>query len=138
MIMADKIKVFTKRPGMPPRSVWMVNSLRNLQNHVGGYIETFTLAEDMTIICNEEGRIRGLPYNCGIAGVDFFGDIIFAGIRDDEFADVPLTMAEFKALFRDLWEDSIRENAEHCICCDEIIPEGRQVCPACERGAGYA
>ena len=32
----------------------------------------------------------------------------------------------------------IRENAEHCICCDEIIPEGRQVCPACERGAGYA
>ena len=28
----------------------------------------------------------------------------------------------------------IRENAEHCICCDEIIPEGCQVCPACEGG----
>ena len=21
-----------------------------------------------------------------------------------------------------------------CICCGEIIPEGRQVCPACEAG----
>lgn len=23
-------------------------------------------------------------------------------------------------------------NAEHCICCGEVIPEGRQVCPKCE------
>lgn len=23
---------------------------------------------------------------------------------------------------------------EHCVCCDEIIPEGRQVCPHCEDG----
>ena len=26
------------------------------------------------------------------------------------------------------------ENAEHCVACDEIIPEGRQVCPNCEKG----
>lgn len=25
--------------------------------------------------------------------------------------------------------------AEKCVCCGEIIPEGRQVCPACEGGA---
>ena len=23
---------------------------------------------------------------------------------------------------------------ERCICCGEIIPEGRQVCPNCEKG----
>lgn len=23
------------------------------------------------------------------------------------------------------------ENAEHCVCCGAIIPEGRQVCPEC-------
>ncbi len=38
MIMADKIKVFTKRPGMPPRPVNVTNSLTNFQNYVGGYI----------------------------------------------------------------------------------------------------
>ena len=26
------------------------------------------------------------------------------------------------------------ENAEHCVCCGEIVPEGRQVCPGCETG----
>lgn len=24
------------------------------------------------------------------------------------------------------------DNAEHCICCGEVIPEERQVCPQCE------
>ena len=26
------------------------------------------------------------------------------------------------------------DNAEHCIVCGEVIPEGRQVCPGCEGG----
>ena len=25
--------------------------------------------------------------------------------------------------------------SERCVCCGEAIPEGRQVCPACEKGA---
>lgn len=29
---------------------------------------------------------------------------------------------------------AIRDNAEHCVCCGDVIPEGRQICPACERG----
>lgn len=32
-------------------------------------------------------------------------------------------------------------NNNRCVCCGEIIPEGRQVCPACEykakQGLGY-
>ena len=24
-------------------------------------------------------------------------------------------------------------DADRCVCCDAIIPEGRQVCPQCER-----
>lgn len=26
--------------------------------------------------------------------------------------------------------------AEHCICCGEVIPEGRMICPTCESKAG--
>lgn len=26
------------------------------------------------------------------------------------------------------------ENADRCVCCGEIVPEGRQVCPGCETG----
>lgn len=31
--------------------------------------------------------------------------------------------------------DGHMDNAEHCICCGEVIPEGRQVCPQCESKA---
>lgn len=24
------------------------------------------------------------------------------------------------------------DNAEHCVCCGQVIPEGRQVCSKCE------
>ena len=27
------------------------------------------------------------------------------------------------------------DNSDRCVCCGEIIPEGRMVCPACERRA---
>ena len=30
---------------------------------------------------------------------------------------------------------SAAQNAEHCTACGEIIPEGRQVCPICMKGA---
>lgn len=26
------------------------------------------------------------------------------------------------------------ENADRCVCCGEIVPEGRQVCPSCAKG----
>lgn len=32
-------------------------------------------------------------------------------------------------------EGSRKENADRCISCGEIIPEGRWVCPNCERKA---
>ena len=102
--MADKIKVFTKRPDGIPRSVWVTNSLKNLQNAVGGYIEAVTLAAALVVICNEEGRILGLQHNCAMCGVDFCGDIIIAGVRGDEFADVPVDIKELRRMFPQLWE----------------------------------
>ncbi len=28
------------------------------------------------------------------------------------------------------------DNSDRCICCGEVIPEGRQVCPMCEEASG--
>jgi RNA polymerase subunit RPABC4/transcription elongation factor Spt4 len=27
---------------------------------------------------------------------------------------------------------NISDNADRCVCCGDVIPEGRQVCPKCE------
>ena len=29
-------------------------------------------------------------------------------------------------------EETVVDNENRCVCCGEIIPEGRQVCPNCE------
>ena len=84
-----KIKVIIKRPGEKPYTTWISDRLENLQKTVEGYIETVTVCTDLVIICNEEGRIRDLPYNCTILGADFFGTILLAGINGEEFGNVP-------------------------------------------------
>jgi len=84
-----KICVIVKEPGKAAEIRWIENTLDKLQEIVGGYIETVTLATDLTVICNEEGRLLGLAHNCRIQGYDFVGPIIFAGVEGEEFADVP-------------------------------------------------
>ena len=96
----NKIKVIIKRPDEDIGHVtWISNTLKALQEIVGGYIETVTLAEDMVIICNEEGLIKNLPPNCKICGHWFVGTIILAGVDGEEFADVPITQQQCQSLF---------------------------------------
>ena len=102
-----KLSVIVKRPGSKPYHTYISDSLENLQNFVGGYIETLTFFEDMAVICNEEGRLRDLPYNCEVLGVEFVGDIIFVGINGDEFDDIPIDFKTFKILFQDLFEEVV-------------------------------
>lgn len=103
--MKKKIKVIIKDPGKKPRCVWISNTLENLQKVVGGYIEAVTIASDMCIICNEEGRLRNLPYNCDICGVSFVGTIVFVGVSEDEFCSVPVDYKTLKAIMPKMWED---------------------------------
>lgn len=99
-----RIKVLIKAPGKTPREFNIENTLETFQNIVGGYIDAVTLASDLVIICNEEGRLMNLPHNCDICGIDFVGTIILAGVAGEEFADLPGDMASWKNIFRSLWE----------------------------------
>lgn len=83
----------------------MSNSLENLQRYVGGHVETVTFAADMCVICDEEGRLKGKPYNCTVCGVDFVGDILLVGVKGTEFADLPISFERAKGVLRSLWND---------------------------------
>ena len=87
------IKCIAKRPDSKFYVTNVSNTLKNLQNFVGGYIEAVTFAIDtpenkFAIICNEEGKIRNLPYNFTIFGEDFVGDILIVGVDGEEFAEL--------------------------------------------------
>lgn len=75
---------------------YISDTLKNLQSFVGDYIETVTLFDDLVIICNEEGRIRGLEKSCTILGHDFYGPVLISGVKGAEFADVPLEINELR------------------------------------------
>lgn len=83
------MKAIRKKTGCAPEVIEVENTLKALQDEVGGYIETVTLASDAVVICNEEGRLCGLPYNCRFVGVDFVGTILVVGTKGEEFCDVP-------------------------------------------------
>lgn len=57
------IKVLKVEPDKAPELIEMPNELEAMQAIVGGYIEVFPLADDVAIVCNEEGKINGLQLN---------------------------------------------------------------------------
>lgn len=99
-----KISVVIKEPGKAPRLAHIENSLECLQETVGGYIETLTLHLDAVVICDEEGRLKGLPYCCTVCGVDFVGTVIFAGVSGDNLTDLPGDCRIWQRLYPSLWE----------------------------------
>jgi len=113
--MAKKIKCIVKHPDEQFGHVtWVSDSLENLQKTVGGYIETVTLDNGLVLICNEEGKLRDMPYNFTLrtpprvtvfeaiyelfGQCKFFGTVIACGAEGDEFADIPIDFNEWKAL----------------------------------------
>lgn len=85
------MKVIYKAPGSAPKVRDIPNTLEELQAAVGGYIETVTLFTDCVVICNEEGRLQGLPHNVKFLGLDFVGPILIAGVSGEEFTDLSPT-----------------------------------------------
>ena len=83
------MKVIYKAPGCKPEIRDITNELEELQAAVGGYIEVCTFAKDCCVICNEEGRLRGLPYNLRFLGADWVGPILIVGIDGEKFTDIP-------------------------------------------------
>ena len=86
------MEVYIKEPGKKPQLKNIPNTLEALQEIVGGYIETVTFG-DTIVICNEEGRLKGLPENCKVYGCgkeSFVGTIAFVGKDGDEFTDFNL------------------------------------------------
>ena len=59
--------MLVKRPGLPLRAEVVENTLRSRQELVDGPIECVTVTEDLAIVCNEEGRLRGLPENVDVS-----------------------------------------------------------------------
>ena len=58
------MNVLMVEPGMVPRSVVLEDGVAAMQEAVGGSIEAvYPFEEAVALICNEEGKLMGLPFN---------------------------------------------------------------------------
>lgn len=71
------ISVLLVEPGQSPRMIQIEDTLEAMQQIVGGYIEEYMPFDDpVAIICNDEGKIDGLPLNRAIRAEDDRNEII--------------------------------------------------------------
>lgn len=102
--MKDKrITVVYKQPELEPKLVVMENSLRQMQDLIGGYIEIGeyickTRNEALVIVCDEEGKLKKKEPNILSdhgAWIDVIvGPVFAAKISGEEFADMTETEAQ--------------------------------------------
>ncbi|MBQ6836411.1 MAG: DUF3846 domain-containing protein [Clostridia bacterium] len=75
------LKVFIKHPSKLGYTAVIKDELEEMQELVGGYIETVMFAENLVIVCNEEGRLIPLERNI----LDIYGTFFIVGVSGDEF-----------------------------------------------------
>lgn len=103
---AEKMKtisVLLVQPNKYPKMIEIEDSLEAMQSVVGGDIEEYMPFEDeVAVICNEEGKINGLPLNRAIYAEDkemidiIAGDffIAYAPVSSEKFLSLPDDMAK--------------------------------------------
>lgn len=98
----EKISVVLVEPGKYPKLVEIEDTLEAMQETVDGYIEEYMPFDDeVAIVCNEEGKVNGLPLNRAVYGENkeildviagkFF--IAYAPIDSEKFQSMPKDLA---------------------------------------------
>lgn len=84
--MEPKILIAILPPDDGTRFEWVDNDLPTAQRIVGGDIEMLGLDDSLCLICNEDGKGKGLPLNrfvAGPGGIDWIAGNFFVARRDD-------------------------------------------------------
>jgi hypothetical protein len=105
------LRVVAVESGRPAYEAEISNSLRAFQQAVRGNIEVFyPFDDDAVIICNEDGKIDGLPLNRVIHGETMVGNLVIVG-DDGE--------GEFRSLTDEQTQQYLAEFSEPQVFPDE-------------------
>ncbi|SDE59334.1 protein of unknown function [Priestia aryabhattai B8W22] len=98
------LKVIIVEPNEMPYVREIGDGLYCMRKIVGGYIECVNLGIGLTLVCNEEGKLNGLPPN-RIVGGDVIAGTFFLTKREANTGDfVDLSELEIEMLMNDFCE----------------------------------
>ena len=102
-----RIKVLVVEPNKAPYEKEIEDGLASLQHEVGGTIQAvYPFEEEVAIICNDEGKLKGLPLNRALRDHDeevydiIAGTFLVAGLTEDSFGSLSKEhMKQFKEYY---------------------------------------
>lgn len=84
----DILKVIVCRVGQAPVIEDIPDTLEAMQGLVDGYLEHVTLPQGLSLWCNEEGLLKGMPFNRYMYGIPIAGDFFLTRANGPETASV--------------------------------------------------
>jgi hypothetical protein len=101
------MNVLIVEPGKAPRESEIGGGLNNMQEVVGGLIQAVYPYEDpVAVVCNDEGKILGMPLNRALRDESgeiydiLAGTFFICGLGEDNFASLsPELMKKYKEKF---------------------------------------
>ena len=109
------------------------NTLKALQQAVGGYIEVVPLTEQLCVICNEESKLLGLP---SVAAMPARSDVLCGPLvicrttPDGEFTDAEEDDLYTVGEYLETYEGGKNMN---CCKCGKKLLAGMPLCLTCEK-----
>jgi len=92
----EKMTVIVIEPGKKPYVQEIQSGLESLQREVGGDIQAISPYTDaVSIICAEEGKLMGMPFNRALRDEDghiydvLVGKFLIVGLGEDKFTSIP-------------------------------------------------
>ena len=112
--MSKKLKGLLVAENKLPEVVEIPDTLKSLQELVGGYIEYCYMPEheDVVLICNEEGKINGMGPNRDIGHDIIFGPFFVIGDNPEIGENISLTdeqISKWTKLFDEKYIDKTYE-----------------------------
>ena len=95
MSRSKTIRVLIVEPNKQPYAAEIPSGLASLQHQVGGLIQALYPFEDSAaVICNDEGKLLGLPWNRVLTDDDgipydiLVGTFLVVGLTEDDFGSL--------------------------------------------------
>ena len=95
------ISVLIVEPGKKPYEKEIDSGLESLQHEVGGFIQAvYPFDEPVAVVCNEEGKLEGLPLNRALRNDEgeiydiVAGTFLVVGLSDENFGSLPPELME--------------------------------------------
>ena len=89
------MKIVVKKAGEMPEVREIENELHVFNEIVGGYIECVSVFDNIICVCNEEGKLKGLPPNFILHGDIIVGDVFFCAVNGEDFDSLSDEEVEF-------------------------------------------